>query len=321
MKKLLLLLACISPVYVASAQGLLDELENDTTKPPTTEYAIGTFKAHRIINGHSVEMPGKGELSFIIAHRFGRLNSGFYEMLGWDQATIRLGLEYTLPFYDRICLGVGRSSYNKTWDGFVKYKVFRQSKGAKKMPFTIDLFASIAINGLKWADPKRPNYFSSRLSYAFQIMIARKFNERFSMQLTPSLMHKNLVPKREDANTFFALGAGMRIKVSKRISINAEYFWLVPGQNLPEVFGQRVLGPLAVGIDWETGGHVFQLHVTNAQAMFEQGFIGETTGDVSKGDIHFGFNISRSLTFKKGGSKYKTKEDRLKEELQEKGLN
>lgn len=295
------------------AQSLLDEIEKQDSLVPKTEYAFATFKAPRIINGHSVEMPGKGELMYIISHRFGRLNTGFYEIFGWDQATIRMGLEYTFPFYDRICIGLGRSSYNKTWDGFIKYKVLKQSKGAKKMPFTVVLFTSMAINGLKYADPSRENYFTSRMSYCFQVMIARKFHDRFSLQLTPTLIHKNLVASRDEQNTFFALGAGARVKLSKRIAINVEYYWLVPGQNIPQVFNNRPYGPLAIGIDWETGGHVFQFHFTNAQAMFEQGFIGETLGDPLKGDIHFGFNITRSFSFKKKGqkgSRYKTQEER-----------
>jgi len=277
------------------AQGLLDELES--TAPKEKEYAFATFKAPRIIQGHSIETPGKGELMFIIQHRFGRINTGFYELFGWDQASIRIGLEYTLPFSERFNVGFGRSSYGKTWDFFLKTKLLRQAKGGS--PLSISWLSTMAINGLDWANPNQQNYFTSRMAYSHQLLLARKFNSWFSFQLSPTLVHKNLVPLSQDQNSFFALGMGGRVKVSNRVCINAEYTWLLPGQHIPNINGLEPQNAISLGVDIETGGHVFQLHITNTQAMFDVGSIAETTGRPELGDIHVGFNITRTFSFKR----------------------
>ena len=227
---LFLLLAAFGSAH---AQGLLDELE--TEAPKSKEFTIATFKAPRIIQGHSVEMPAKGELLFIIQHRFGRVNTGFYELFGWDQASIRIGLEYTLPFSDRFNIGFGRSSYGKTWDFFSKTKLLKQAKGGS--PISLSWVSTLAINGLDWPNPNQENYFTSRMAYTHQLLLARKFNSWFSFQLAPTLVHKNLVPLSQDQNSFFALGMGGRVKVSNRVSINAEYSWLLPGQQMQYRWG------------------------------------------------------------------------------------
>lgn len=306
MKKTATLLAIILFQSLSFSQGLLDELNSNLETEKKKEFVTGTFKGVRIIQGHSVEIPGKGELLFIIQHRFGPIKGGVVDMFGLDQASIRFGLEYTLPFYDRICIGFGRSTYLKTWDFFLKYQLVKQSKGPKSFPLTIDLYASMGISSADFADPNRPNYFTSRMWYTYQIMIARKFGNRFSLQLTPTVVHKNLVPLKEDQNTTFHLGLGGRFKVSNRVAISAEYFWPVYGQNFADVNGQSILGPLSIGVDWETGGHIFQFQITNASATFDQGFMAETTQDWLDGDIRFGFNITRTFSFKKG-NKHKSK--------------
>ncbi len=305
MKKIYILLFFILSNTIWS-QGLLDELQDST---PKKEYTVGTFKGVRVINGQSVEMPGKGELLFMIQHRFGSVRGGIVDLLGLDLAGIRFGLEYTLPFYDgRICIGIGRSNYLKVWDGFLKYQIFRQSKGPKSFPFTIDLYASMGISTINFTDPDRNNYFSSRLSYCFQILWARKFCRWFSFQLTPTLLHQNLVPLKEDQNTTFHLGFGGKFRVSNRVSITAEYFWPVSGQNFADVNNLPIKGPLSIGVDWETGGHVFQFMLSNSQACYDNSFIAGATHDWLNGDIHFGFNIQRTFSFQKGaGKKYKTK--------------
>lgn len=302
----LLLLVCMWFPTAVSAQSLLDQLEQETAKDePKREPVMATFKGTRLINGHSVEMPAKGELLFIISHRFGKLSSGFYEMLGLDQATIRWGFEYSPLRW--LNIGVGRSTYMKTYDGFIKAKVLRQSTGKRPIPVSLVLLAGSSIHSLKWQDKSRENYFTSRMDYYFQVMLARKFSERFSMQIMPSMVHKNLVTKANESNDIFTLGIGGRFKVSKRIALMAEYHWLVPGQRLPYVNGLKPRSALALGIDIETGGHVFQIQFTNAQAMFEKGFLVETTGNILKGDIHLGFNITRTFSFKKFNKKSKKK--------------
>jgi len=256
-------------------------------------YATATFKSTRIMNGHSIERMPPGQLDFRISHRFGRINSGAYEFFGLDQANIHFGLEYGILKW--LMVGIGRGTYEKTFDGFAKFTLLRQSSGERLMPVSVSLFSSAALKSVKWADPSRTNYFSSRLSYVGQILIARKINQGFSLQLTPSYVHRNLVATEIDPNDLFALGAGGRLKLTKRISLNAEYFYLV---NPKTYMSQQVYDPLSVGFDIETGGHVFQLIFTNSLAMIEKGFIGETTGSWLKGDIHFGFNISRVFTLK-----------------------
>jgi len=260
---------------------------------PTTEFASATFKTTRLALGHSVENPSDGDLIFLISHHFGNISTGAYEFFGLDQATIRLGLEYGIT--DRLSVGYGRSSYNKTYDGFVKYKLLRQSKGVKNMPITMNVLAGMSINTIKWAEPDRENYFSSRLSYLYQILIARKFSSNFSMQLIPSLVHRNFVATADDKNDIFTIGAGGRYKFTKRTSVNVEYHYVLPNQ----INSYDYTNSLTVGFDIETGGHVFQLFFTNSVPINVSDFLTHTTESWGNGDIYFGFNISRVFTLKK----------------------
>jgi len=275
-------------------QGDLMDLLDASVEEPVN-YASATFKSTRIMNGHSIERMPPGQLDFRISHRFGRVNSGPYEFFGLDQANIHFGLEYGI--FNWLMVGVGRGTYEKTYDGFVKFSILRQSTGARNMPLSLSLFSSMAATSVKWPDPERENYFSSRLSYVHQLLIARKFSQRFSAQLTPSFIHRNMVATEVDPNDLWAVGAGGRIKLTSRISFNAEYYYLVRPVN--DYMSQEIYNPLSVGFDIETGGHVFQIILTNSVSMIEKGFIAETTGDWLKGDIHIGFNISRVFTLKK----------------------
>ena len=269
----------------------MDLLNKDSK--PEINYATATFKSTRIMNGHSIEKMPPGQLDFRISHRFGRINSGAYEFFGLDQANIHFGLEYGILKW--LMIGVGRGTYEKTFDGFAKFTLLRQSSGGRSMPVSVSLFSSAALKSVRWADPSRTNYFTSRLSYVGQVLIARKINQGLSLQITPSYVHRNLVATEIDPNDLYAIGAGGRLKLTKRISLNAEYYYLA---NPKTYMSQQVYDPLSVGFDIETGGHVFQLIFTNSLAMIEKGFIGETTGNWLKGDIHFGFNISRVFTLK-----------------------
>lgn len=261
------------------------------------EYATAGFKTTRVINLHSFENNAPGVLDFKISHRFNYLNGGLYEMFGLDGATLRLGLEYGIN--DRLMAGVGRSTINKTYDGFVKYKLTRQSTGKVNMPVTLSWFSSITCNTLRWPDETRKNYFSSRLNYVHQLIVGRKFTEGFSAQLSPTLVHKNLVPTEDDANDILACGVGLRQKITRRTSVNFEYIYVLPGQ----IVSTNYNNSLSVGFDIETGGHVFQLHFTNSRGMTENYFITETQGNWFDGDISFGFNISRVFTLSSPGKK------------------
>jgi hypothetical protein len=195
-------------------------------------------------------------------------------------------------------VGLGRSSFNKVFDGFAKFKILRQSTGAKKMPISLSVFSSVALETVAWANPDRENFFSSRLYYAHQILIARKFSKALSLQLSPTLVHRNLVQTNAEKNDVLALGFGGRQKITNRTSFNFEYFYVLPNQ-----IAEGLYDSFSVGFDVETGGHVFQLHFTNSTPMIEKGFITETSGNWSKGDVHFGFNISRVFTVVKAKKK------------------
>jgi hypothetical protein len=271
---------------------LMNILDKETKDSATTEYATATFKGNRVINGQSPETVGKGVLSFIISHRFGKFNSGAYNFFGLDQATIRLGFEYGIT--DRLEVGIGRNSLGKVFDGYLKYKLLRQSKGARVMPVSVTLFSSVAVSSLKLTDPTQTDDFNNRLFYTYQIIIARKFSNNFSLQLSPTLIHRNLVEFKADKNDVFAIGIAGRYKLTKRLSLNVEYFYLLPDQT---VFQYN--NSLSIGVDIETGGHVFQLHCTNSMGMIEKSFIAETSGQWNKGAIMFGFNVTRPFNLMK----------------------
>jgi len=254
-----------------------------------------TFKDTRIINGQSVETNQEGQLKFLISHRFGSVSGGIDEFFGLDQASIRLGLDYGI--WDWLSIGIGRSSFEKTVDGFIKAKVLhqRESNGS---PLSITVLSSIATQTADFPEQDRENYFSSRLFYANQVMFARKFSDRFSLQLMPTLVHRNLVESADVENDVISIGAATRFQLTKTISLQTEYYYTLPDQ-LAEQFHNS----LSIGVDIETKGHVFQLNLSNSQGMIEKFFIGETRGQWSEGDIYFGFNISRDFQLK--GRKYK----------------
>ena len=259
---------------------------------PKTVYAEATFKATRVVLGQSVKNPDKGNLIFVIQHHFGYVNQGIYEFFGLDQATIRLGFEYGIT--DWLMVGIGRSSYGKIYDGNVKIKILRQSSGKKNMPVSVNYFGSIGISTLRIEDKTIDYYFTNRLTYLNQILIARKFSPGISLQLSPSLVHRNLVETPQDDNNVWALGAGGRFKLSKHTSINAEYFYVLSSQTAAQYHNT-----FSIGFDIETGGHVFQLYMSNSEGIIGQNFIPGTTGDWLKGDFLIGFNITRTFVLKK----------------------
>jgi len=271
---------------------LLNMLDSFSTKE--TIYTYGTFKSTRIINGHSIERMPQGQLDFRVSHRFGLVNQGYYQFFGLDQGSTFLSLEYGIT--DWVMLGLNRASLEKTVSGFGKFSILRQSSGVRNMPVSLSYFVSTSVNGLKWADPTRTNYFSSRLNYTHQLLIGRKFNEQISLQIAPTFIHRNLVPSALDNNDLFALGMGGRYKLTRRVSFNVEYYPVIrPTWNYTDT---QFKNCFSVGFDIETGGHVFQLLLSNSQGMIEKSFIGETTGNWFNGDMHLGFNISRVFSFK-----------------------
>lgn len=290
-KKIFLsLLVFTSSFFDARAQEDLMKMLESQQPADQKEFITNSFKSSRVIMCHSLENVAEGVLEFRILHRFGRLSSGAYEAWGLDQATIRLGLDYGIT--KRLTAGIGRSSYKKEADGFAKYKIIWQAEGKGGMPFSLIYIAGMTVNGLKYADPERKNFFTSRLAYYHQLVIGRKFSERFTLQVAPTFVHQNIVPEKINRHDIIAAEIGGRIKLTKRLALNADYFYVVDGAAGDIVYKH----PLSIGFDIETGGHVFQLHFSNATGMNERAFITETDGDWGKGEVQFGFNISRVFT-------------------------
>ena len=287
---------CSHAQQTGDTTDLMAQLEQEASAKDPVHYTTATFKTTRLINGHSIENVAEGVLDVKISHRFGTLNGGFYELFGLDNASMRMGVDYGIKSW--LMVGIGRSTFQKTYDGFLKVKLLRQCTGTKNIPVSVSLLSTMAVQTLKWADPDREKYFSSRLSYTHQLLVARKFSESLSLQLMPTFIHRNLAIGANEPNDLWALGIGGRQKLSKRVSVNVEYYYMLPGSKL-----DGTSNSLSVGFDIETGGHVFQLHFTNSTAMTEKNFISETTGKWERGDVLFGFNISRVFTIGKSKKK------------------
>ncbi len=299
MKKLLLSLTalCLSNLIFAQ-EDLLDLLDETLAKEaPVTEYTMNTFKAVRIVNSHSTEMPVKNDMQFIISHRFGRLDQGWRDFFGIDNADMRIGIEYGI--FDWWSAGFGRSSVGGTIDLYTRLKILRQSKGAKNIPVTMVWYSNMGFN----TKPQSAELDKvHRLSYAHQLLISRKFTRDFSFQVMPTYVHQNIVPTPNDKNDVFAVGFGARYLITRSVSLNLEYFQPTTKREDGELY----TGSLAFGIDIETGGHVFQVTLSNSTGMIEQFYLSNNTGQWWDKEIRLGFNINRNITF--SGKKKKTKE-------------
>lgn len=256
-------------------------------------FTIATFKSSRIINGQSVEILPKGGLDLRIAHRFAEINTTDNNFLGLDEASTYFGFYYGI--IDQLNIGIARATYNQTNYGFVKYAFLRQSSGNKNIPLTIVFNSSGSYTSKKYSDKERNEDFYSRFDFSYQLLIGRKFSERFSLQLTPTLVHRNLVETKSENNDLYAIGIGGRYLITRRIAFNAEYYWVL---NNTGRYGYDFYDPVALGFDIQFGSHVFQLMLTNVASMTENKFIGETSSDFFNSGIRFGFNISQifSLT-------------------------
>lgn len=274
---------------IAQSQELdmLSELEEED--PVETLKAIASYKTTKVINSHSLENTHKGVLDFRISHRFGLISSGIYDFFGLDQATMRMGFDYGIT--DRLQIGIGRSTYEKTVDGFAKYKLLWQSQNSNKMPVSLLVASGFTINTQRFQALPYDMTLPRRMAYFHQLIVGRKFTDKFTLQLMPTIVHRNLVSTRDESNTVMAAGMAGRYKLIKRLAINAEYYYVLPDQLRPEI-----RNTLSVGVDIETGGHVFQLFFSNSLAFIEKAFITESTANWLDGDIHFGFTISRVFT-------------------------
>lgn len=270
---------------VPSIYAQTDLLKGIEDSAPKKEFISSAFKSTRVVNTHSIEMLGAGSMDFRILHRFGPINQGFEQFFGLDQATMRMSFDFGIT--KDLTLGIGRSTFKKDVDAFVKYRIVQQSKGPRSTPFSLIAVAGLSTYTYKNPDPTKPFTFSDRSAYYLQAVIGKKVNTNFSMQLSPTLVHRNTVLPN-DENDIYAIGLGTRYKISKRMAIIVDYFYVANG--LPNKIGTN---PLSVGLDIETGGHVFQFNFSNTAGMNERSFITETVNSWSKGEIQFGFNISR----------------------------
>ncbi len=289
MKKIVLVCFMLILGHWCVAQDELMDILNSTGSDSDNEYVTATFKSTRLLNGHSVETRTGHILEFVISHRFGRINSGVKNLYGLDQSFVRFALEYGIT--DQLNVGFGRSSFDKSLDGFIKYKILRQSK---KSPATITAFTSMAIDTREFTAEDPRSEFKYRVDYTYQLMLARKFNSNLSIQLMPTMVHRNLAPGSEDNNVPL-IGVGGRLKFTPRMGINLEYYHQL--RDRPE----GNYNSTSFSWEIETGGHVFQLIFSNATQMIEKGFLTETEDDFWNGDIHFGFNISRAFNLKPKG--------------------
>jgi hypothetical protein len=286
---LTLLFFCIASQ--AQETDLLDQLEAE--QPKEKVYTTSTFKGTRLINHHTVETFGKRTLEFRIGHRFGDVGDGEETFWGMDNAHMNITLDYGIT--NRFTAGIGRNSFGKLYEGVLKYKLLAQVEGGMPLTVTVLGKANVLSNtkGSQYDDPV------NAWSYMSEVLIARKFSKRLSLQLIPTYIHINLVPVEFKTNDIFSLSATGRFKFTRSVAVTAEYT-----QTLNDYYDTKLASYIPVfsaGFDIETGGHVFQLFFSNATTLNEVQFIPSTSSDWGRGQYRFGFNVSRTFggSFKK----------------------
>jgi hypothetical protein len=277
MKKLIPLLF-LFPLLTYSQADLLSGVEAQITKEKVTS----AFKALKIVNLESTKLAAKGDLYFVVAHRFGSIKDGFEGFYGLDNANTQIKFIYGLT--PSINISAARSEF--AYDFATKYMLLPQIKDG--FPVTIAGFNSLSINNTLKESLYPKLEFKNRLTYVAQLLISRKFSEKLSLEIVPSFFHENFVLDPEQSNSQYAIGFGGRYKFAKRWSLNMDY-----AAHLNRASNSIYKNPLSIGFDLETGGHVFQMHFTSSQAIDEAGYLGRTTGDWTKGDVFFGFNLAR----------------------------
>ena len=283
MKRLLLVFFILSGSFV-TAQTTDDLFDRIGDWDESDALAIKTFRSSRIVNMQSVENPYQGELVFTIGHRFGNIRSGFYEMFGLDIATIRLGLDYGINSW--LAAGIGRSSFQKTWDGYIKARILTQD-GSLQSPVSLSYYTTASYASLRNIYPADYDNLAGRTSYIQQLMVSRKFSELFSLQLSPLWLISSYLPETGNSVSHLSLGAAARVRLTPMTHLNLEYIpSLVDG-------GIERTNPVSVGFDIETGGHVFQLFFSNTQGITDKAWLTNTSGRWDKGDVFFGFTITR----------------------------
>jgi len=277
MKKFLLFLL-LFPLISFSQEDLLKGIDTISGK----EKVSSAFKGLKIVNLESTKLAAKGDLYFIVAHRFGSVKDGFEGFFGLDNANTQLKFVYGLT--DWLTISGARSEL--AYDFSAKYTLMSQTTDG--FPVTIAGFSSLAINNTLKESLYPKLKFDDRFTYVQQVLISRKYSEKLSLELAPTIFHENFVDNVQQDNTQYAIGIGGRYKLSKRWSLNIDY-----AAHLNRASNSVYKNPLSIGFDLETGGHVFQMHFTSSQGIHEAGYLGQTTGDWTKGDVFFGFNLLR----------------------------
>lgn len=268
-----------------------DDLLADEPKVEADQYVDFAFKTTKVVNLQSLEMLGAGVFDFKMYHRFGSINEGPVNAFGLDKATIRFGGEYGIS--PNLMVGIGRSNLSsvKNADAYFKYRFLRQKRG-NHMPVSALLFYGVENKiGSDYAQLD----LSARLTHTAQLIIGKKVSEGFSFQFSPTVVWGNQYGRYSFNGTtvsYIALGIGMRQKITPRTTMNLEY--------IPVFTNNEYLkNSFSVGFDVETGGHVFQFHLTNSLGLNEAQFITRTFESWDNYGIKFGFNLSRVFTIVK----------------------
>ncbi len=282
---LTLLLATITIFQVNAQDDLLNQLDKE--EPKEKEVTPYAFKAMQICNMQSTKLAAKGEFYVLISHRFGDVTEGFENFFGLDEAITKIGGIYGIT--NGISIGITRHRNNKTYELAGKYRIVSQVNDG--FPLTIVGYNTVDINSAIKKEQYPRLKFNNRLAYTTQLLISRKFSEILSFELAPIYVHKNLYEDLSEQKDLFLMGAGGRCKLTKRLSLNLEY-----AARLNDTEGSKEIynNPLTVGLDIETGGHVFQLVFSNSQPMNDVAVFSNTTGEWDKArGIYFGFNMYR----------------------------
>ncbi len=279
-----MLLLCAHPVL--AQEDIFDLLDTEPT--PSEQLVTATFKGTKIINQQSTKLTAKGEFQYIISHRFGALSDDYlYQFFGLDNAQIRMQMDYGLT--DRINLGAGRSSDLKVFDTFAKVALLQQRRGPSPIPVSLTWHSSVNYRNQRYTDGIEHEW-TDRLSYVHQLLAARKMTSQWSLQMSAGVSHFNLVPGPEDANTMLQIGGATRYKITNRLALTGEYMWS-PKNEWSD--GSKFYRPLSLGMDAETGGHIFQFHIGNVRSLSDPYWMSQNPYRWNIGQLFFGFNISR----------------------------
>lgn len=276
--------------YGQDIDSLMQSLEKDSGKMPV----LLTFKSPKLVLLQTNETQKKQTLTFWVSHRFGDIggdSGGSHTFFGLDGATdIHLGLEYGIT--ERLTVGIGRSRFNETYNLQGKYRLIQQMEEGTPLSVTLFLQSS-------WITRKEQfnNEFQNetdRISHFFQVILAKKISPSLSLMLNPGYLVRGQVEDPMDKKNFLVLGMGGRLKFTKSLSLIADYTW-VNGLDRPDDLDANYTNPFGVGLEIQTGGHVFSLNFMNARYITANNFIPNTTSSWGDGEVRFGFTISRNF--------------------------